>query len=277
MKHEEDRMPAGVLLSDGLAVTAPRVVCQFSCGAASAVATKLALAQHADRCIVVNAYIEEEHPDNRRFAADCERWFGVPIVNLRDTKYGASAIKVFETVGYIKGQHGAACTTRIKRGLLRTFEQPGDVLVLGYTAEEQGRYDDWLANWPDRRIIAPLIERGLTKEDCKAMVQRAGIKLPEMYLLGYDNANCIGCVKGGLGYFRAVREDFPAQFERLAQAEDKVSALHGEGAYILRHRSGPLAGKRFPLRELPAGKAHRGEPLPSCGLFCESAEQEYAA
>lgn len=254
-----------------------RIVCQFSCGAASAVATKLALAEHGDRVLIVNAFIEEEHEDNQRFAADCERWFEHHIVNLRDTKYGASAIKVFETVGYIKGPQGAACTSRIKRGLLRTFEQPGDVLVLGYTAEEQDRYDDWLADWPDRKIIAPLIERGLTKEDCKAMVERAGLKLPAMYLLGYDNANCIGCVKGGLGYFRAVREDFPEQFERLAQAEDKVAALHGENAYILRHRSGPLKGRRFPLRELPAGPAHRGEPLPACGLFCEMAEQEYAA
>lgn len=254
-----------------------RIVCQFSCGAASAVATKIALAVYGtDRCVILNAYIEEEHPDNRRFAADCEAWFGWPITNLRDTKYNASAIEVFETVGYIKGQYGAACTTRIKRGLLRTFEQLGDTLVLGYTAEEEDRYDDWIANWPDRKIVAPLIARGLTKEDCKAMVLRAGIRLPRMYELGYDNANCIGCVKGGLGYFRAIREDFPDQFERLAQAEDKVAALHGEGAYILRHRSGMLKGKRFPLRELPAGKADRGEPLPSCGLFCESAEQEYA-
>lgn len=255
-----------------------RIVCQFSCGAASAVATKLALAEFgAGACVILNAYIEEEHPDNRRFAVDCEKWFGKPIVNLRDTKYNASAIQVFETVGYIKGPRGAACTSRIKRGMLRTFEQPGDTLVLGYTAEEQDRYDDWIADWPDRKIAAPLIDRGLTKEDCKAMVERAGIRLPEMYLLGYDNANCIGCVKGGLGYFRAVREDFPKQFERLAQAEDKVAALHGENAYILRHRSGPLKGQRFPLRELPAGKAHRGEPLPACGLFCEVAEQEYAA
>jgi hypothetical protein len=254
-----------------------RILAQFSCGAASAVATKLAIAEHGSRVVVVNAYIEEEHPDNRRFAVDCEAWFGQPIVNLRDTKYDASAIKVFETVGYIKGQHGAACTARIKRGLLRTFEQPGDVLVLGFTAEEQHRLDDWRDNWPDRPILAPLIDRGLTKDDCKAMVERAGIKLPAMYLLGYDNANCIGCVKGGLGYFRAIREDFPAQFERLAQAEDKVAAIHGEGALILRHRSGPLKGQRFPLRELPVGPAVRNEGLPSCGLFCETAEQEYAA
>jgi hypothetical protein len=255
-----------------------RIVCQFSCGAASAVATKIALSVYGkDRCVIVNAYIAEEHPDNRRFADDCERWFDHQIVNLRDTKYDASAIKVFETVGYIKGKHGAACTTRIKRGLLRTFEQPGDILVLGYTAEEQDRYDDFITNFPSRNIVSPLIERGLTKSDCKAMVERAGIRLPEMYLLGYDNANCIGCVKGGLGYFRAIREDFPEQFERLAKAEDKVSALHGEGAFILRHRSGPLTGRRFPLRELPAGKAHRGEALPSCGLFCENAEMEYAA
>lgn len=254
-----------------------RIVCQFSCGAASAVATKLALAQYGERVVIVNAFIKEEHSDNRRFAGDCEKWFGREICNLQDTKYDASAIKVFETVGYIKGPKGAACTSRIKRGLLRTFEQPGDVLVIGYTAEEQWRLDDWIEHWPNRPIIAPLIDRGLTKEDCKAMVLRAGILLPHMYELGYDNANCIGCVKGGLGYWRAIREDFPKQFERVAQAEEKVAALHGDEAYILRHRSGPLNGKRFPLRELPAGKADRGEPLPSCGLFCEMAESEYAA
>jgi len=255
----------------------PRILAQFSCGAASAVATKLSLAEHGDRVTIVNAYIKEEHPDNRRFLIDCEQWFGRPVVQLRDEKYNASAITVFERVGYIKGPQGAACTSRIKRGLLRQFERPGDVLVLGYTAEEQGRLDDFIADFPDRPIIAPLIDRGLTKEDCKAMIERAGIKLPAMYLLGYDNANCIGCVKGGHGYFRAVREDFPEQFERLAQAEDKVFALHGDGGLILRHRSGPLDGQRFRLRELPAGKSHRAEPLPNCGLFCEVAEMEYAA
>lgn len=254
-----------------------RVLCQFSCGAASAVATKLALAQYGARCVIVNAFIEEEHPDNRRFLLDCEKWFGQTIVNLRDEKFDASAIKVFETVGFIKGPRGASCTTRIKRGLLQKIERPGDVIVLGYTSEEQDRYEDFLEDWPDRPMVAPLIERGLSKADCKAMIQRAGIRIPHMYELGYDNANCIGCVKGGLGYFRSIREDFPEQFERLAQAEDKVFGLHGDNALILRHRSGPLKGQRFHLRELPLGPARRNEELPACGLFCETAEQEYSA
>lgn len=249
-----------------------RIVCQFSCGAASAVATKLVLAQHPD-ALILNAEIVNEHPDNRRFLVDCERWFGKPITVLRDEQYGADVLEVFRRVRYIKGPHGASCTTRLKRGLLRTFEQPGDVLVLGFTAEEQDRYDDWLENWPNRPVLVPLIERGLTKEDCKAMVQRAGIEIPAMYRLGYENANCIGCVKGGLGYFRAIREDFPEQFAALAAIEADI----GPSAWILRHRSGPLDGQRFPLSELPPGPAIRNENVPSCGLFCESAEQEYGA
>lgn len=254
-----------------------RIVCQFSCGAASAVATKLSISQYGEQCVIVNAYIAEEHEDNRRFAVDCEQWFGQPIIHLRDTKYNASAIKVFETVGFIKSAHGAACTKRIKRGLLDAWKQSGDIMVLGFTAEEVRRADDFVERNPDFPVLFPLIERGLTKEDCKAMVERAGIRLPAMYQLGYDNANCIGCVKGGHGYFRAIREDFPEHFERLAKAEDKVFVLHGNNALILRHRSGPLAGQSFALRELPPGPARRGEPLPSCGLLCELAEKEYAA
>ena len=45
-----------------------RMVCQFSCGAASAVATKLILAAYpAEEVVIVNAFIKEEHEDNRRF------------------------------------------------------------------------------------------------------------------------------------------------------------------------------------------------------------------
>lgn len=46
-----------------------RVVCQFSCGAASAVATKLAIDKYGDSddVHVINAFVASEDPDNRRF------------------------------------------------------------------------------------------------------------------------------------------------------------------------------------------------------------------
>lgn len=246
-----------------------RIVCQFSCGAASAVAAKLTLVKHPE-AEIINAFLKQEHADNRRFFDDCARWFGKPITTLRDEKYGASTIEVFRRKRFMNGPMGAPCTRELKRKILDAWKQPGDVMVFGYTAEEEGRLDDFRERNPDRPVLSPLIDAGLTKEDCKAMVQRAGIELPFMYRLGYDNANCIGCVKGGEAYWRAIREDFPVEFEELAQVQEEI----GEGAYLFRNRK---TGVRFSLRELGDGPVRRNEKLPSCSFFCEAAEQEYSA
>lgn len=249
-----------------------RIVCQFSCGAASAVATKLALAQYGAThdVQIINAFIKQEHDDNRRFLADCEKWFGRAVTVLRAEKYNASIIEVFRRRRWIKGQRGAPCSTELKRKLLDEFNRPGDVSVFGYTIEEVDRFVDFKEHNPHKSAIAPLIERGLNKSDCKAMVERAGIELPLMYRLGYSNANCKGCVKGGEGYWRAVREDFPAEFEELAQVQAEI----GPGANFLRFRSGPRKDQRMSLRELPLGKARRDEAVPECSFYCEAAEAE---
>lgn len=249
-----------------------RIVCQFSCGAASAVATKLALAQYGaiHEIKIVNAFVANEHEDNRRFLMDCEKWFGQPVTVFRDEKYDADIIQVFRRVRFMKGRNGAPCTGRLKQQLLQAWEQPGDVLIFGYTAEESGRFADFQDRNPDRPSRAPLIERGLGKEDCKSIVERAGIQLPAMYGLGYDNANCIGCVKGGEGYFRAIREDFPEQFEELCCVQDEL----GPGSYLHRNRKTQV---RFSLRDLGSGPVRRNESLPSCSFFCEMAEADLIA
>ncbi|KAI3478161.1 hypothetical protein L1887_59952 [Cichorium endivia] len=78
-------------------------------------------------------------------------------------------------------------------------------MVFGYTVEEADRLEDFRDRNPDRPVLAPLIDAGLSKEDCKAMILRAGIELPLMYRMGYDNANCIGCSGGaGLGLIPAT-------------------------------------------------------------------------
>lgn len=246
-----------------------RIVCNFSCGAASAVATKLALAQHPE-AVIVNAFLKNEHADNRRFLADCEKWFGREVTVLRDEKYGADVITLFRKKRFLKSHAGAPCSRELKRRLLDAWSQPGDVIVLGYTMEEEDRLDDFRERNPDRPCLAPLVQHGLGKEDCKEMVRRAGIELPLMYRMGYDNANCIGCVKGGEGYFRAIREDFPQEFNTLADLEREI----GPGSYLFRNRQ---TGERFGLHDLGDGPVRRNEALPSCSFFCEMAEQEYGA
>jgi hypothetical protein len=247
-----------------------RIVAQFSCGAASAVATKLALAQYGDGVEIINAFLKNEHPDNRRFLADCERWFGRAVTVLRDEKFGADIIQVFRRKQFMKGPMGAPCSRELKRKLLDDWKQPGDVMVFGYTAEEADRLEDFRDRNPDRPVLAPLIDAHLTKADCKAMVERAGIELPLMYRLGYDNANCIGCVKGGEAYFRAIANDFPAEFEALAQVQDEI----GPGAFLFRNRK---TGERYSLRDIPPGPMRRNDALPSCSFFCEMAESEYTS
>ena len=101
----------------------------------------------------------------------------------------------------------------------KAFELPNDRQIFGYTAEEQDRVDRFIDANNDVNLWSILIDKGLNKSDCLAMIDRAGIELPAMYSLGYQNNNCIGCVKGGLGYWNKIRNDFPEQFNQMAEIE----------------------------------------------------------
>jgi 3'-phosphoadenosine 5'-phosphosulfate sulfotransferase (PAPS reductase)/FAD synthetase len=239
-----------------------RVVCWFSCGAASAVATKLTLADHPDAVV---AYTDpgSEHPDNERFLADCERWFGTTIVRLKSTKY-VDTWDVWKKRRYLVGPSGALCTVELKKRLRQQFEDPTDVQVFGYTTEEAGRVARFRKANPDVNLSVPLLDRGLSKDDCLALVERAGIELPAMYRLGYRNANCIGCPHGGFGYWNKIRRDFPETFDRMAAVEREL------GRTCNRDKSGPVF-----LDELDPNRGnHADEPSFECSLLCVATEGE---
>lgn len=245
-----------------------RIVCWFSCGAASAVATKLAIEENARGAklslVVARIVVKNESEDNDRFAADCERWFGVPILSLMNEKYGGSVDTVIEKERYLVGPHGAACTRLLKKAVRMAFQLPGDRQVFGYASEEQNRVDNFLDANADIDLWPILIEKGLMKADCLAMVERAGIVLPAMYLMGYRNNNCIGCVKGGAGYWNKIRVDFPSVFAQRAKQER-----------LLNRTICKIGGKRVFLDELPVDAGHYpNEPEIQCGIFCEMAEKE---
>lgn len=59
-----------------------RVLSWFSCGAASAIATKL-----TPESVPVYCETGAEHPNNSRFMQQCEAWFGRIVTRLRSEKY----------------------------------------------------------------------------------------------------------------------------------------------------------------------------------------------
>lgn len=241
-----------------------RVISWFSCGAASAVATKIAISESKTPVEVVYCHVKEEHPDNMRFLKDCEAYFGQPITILEDEKYHGSIFEVFLKRKYIVGVQGAPCTMFLKKEVRKKYEKPGDVQVFGYTAEEEDRVERFMDANNDVKLWSVLVEKGLTKQDCLAIIDRAGIEIPVMYKLGYTNNNCVGCVKGGLGYWNKIRVDFPDAFTKMAQTERLL------GVKILKSK-----GERIYLDELPVGAGdYPSEVSIECGIFCHMAEQD---
>ena len=237
-----------------------RIVSWFSCGAASAVATKLVKAD-------VIAYCDtgSEDEDNSRFMLDCEAWFGQPVTRLRNEKF-QNTWDVWESRKYISGIAGAPCTSELKIAPRLAFQRDDDVHVFGYTADsgDVKRAESLRENWPQLNIITPLIEKGITKAACLAMIQNAGINPPRVYAMGFPNANCIPCCKAtSPDYWALVRKEFPIQFKRMADLS------RGLGARLAR-----VDGERVFIDEIPAGHSVTEAIAPECDFLCNLAEQD---
>lgn len=235
-----------------------RVVCWFSCGAASAYAAYLAKQEFKD-VEIVYCKVVEEHPDSWRFLKDFEQFIGQPITVIGDTNMNCSIYDVFTSRKFIKGPQGAPCTMVLKKWQRQAFQRPDDIQVFGYTSEEGKRVDRFIDGNAEVDARFPLVEHDATKKDCLQWLVDNNLTLPIMYQLGYQNNNCIGCVKGGMGYWNAIRKDFPDAFVRMANMERVL------GHAINKDEKGPIF-----LDELAPdrGNFKRDQP-PACGFTCE--------
>lgn len=241
----------------------------FSCGAASAVAAKLTIDKYrsTNPIRVLNNPIEEEPKDNRRFLHDCEEWFGREVELVVSSKYpDSSVISVWDDKKFMSSIHGAICTTELKKKARQEWEvrnghNADSYLVMGFTVDEVDRYERFrLTERPN--LLPVLIEAGLSKNDCFQIIREAGIALPDAYLRGYPNANCIGCVKAtSPTYWNHVRKMDPDVFDQRAKQSREL------GARLVR-----VKGQRIFLDELDPLARGRDmktmEPI-ECGIFCE--------
>jgi 3'-phosphoadenosine 5'-phosphosulfate sulfotransferase (PAPS reductase)/FAD synthetase len=202
----------------------------FSAGVSSFIATYL---EKDSLDHIIYTHIENQHPDTLRFIKDCEKAMGREIEIFQSPyKSVDNAIQQFR---FINSRYGAKCTEILKKRVRKEWEEGRKNLtyVWGYDSSERDRSERILQSMPQFHHIFPLIERNLTKDDCHGMLRElVGIKRPVMYDLGYKNNNCIGCVKGGMGYWNKIRVDFPEVFAERARQEREIGHTCIKGIYL---------------------------------------------
>jgi len=237
-----------------------RRIAHFSCGAASAVATKLT---QPDEIWYASTGAEDE--DNARFMRDCQEWFDQEIKVIKSEKYN-STWEVWEARRYIAGVAGAPCTSELKVLPRVKNQRADDIHIFGYTADSNDvrRAKAIKDNWPELNVEVPLIDRGINKAACLALIQQAGIEPPRTYAMGFPNANCIPCCKAqSPSYWALVRKCYPEQFERMAKLSREL------GAKLAR-----LKGERIFVDEVPLDHPVTEPIAPACDFLCGLAEQE---
>jgi hypothetical protein len=231
----------------------------FSCGVTSAVACKLALDKYGkDNVELYYMVIDSAHEDNERFISECEKWYGVEIHRRRSQKY-VDQFDVIKKTKYINGPSGARCTLELKKNVRYAIEKEidydGQIFGFEFSKKEVNRAIRFAQQYPQAKPLYPLIDRKMTKQQCAELLMRNGIDLPEMYKLGFHNNNCIGCVKGGKGYWNHVRKNFPAHFEKMSELEELVGNSCIKGTF---------------LKDLGENEGRHEAPIvPDCGTFCE--------
>lgn len=231
-------------------------VCWISAGVSSFVAGYLER-ELIDKFLYID--IADQHPDSMRFIKDCEKVLGKEIEILKSSEYNCveDCVKAFN--GFRNAYSGfAPCTNWLKKRVRKEWEfQYRDynlIYVWGMDCNEKKRAERLKETMVDFNHCFPLIDRDLTKEESHGICSALGIQRPLMYDLGYNNNNCVGCVKGGMGYWNKIRVDFPDVFESRSKLERKV------GNSIL---------KECYLDELDPNSGRMSEEISTdCNIFC---------
>lgn len=231
-------------------------VCWISAGVSSFIAGYL-VRDTVDKFIYID--IENQHPDSMRFIKDCERVLGKPIEILK-SNYG-NIQNVIQTFRFINGPYGAKCTQILKKRVRKEWEDNHKdyeiTYVWGFDCNEKHRADRLTETMIEFNHEFPLIDADMSKSDSHGMAELLNVKRPIMYDMGYNNNNCIGCVKGGMGYWNQIRKDFPEVFDRMAKLEREIGHSCIKGVY---------------LDELEPDRGRMSEEvMPDCSIMCQIA------
>lgn len=198
-------------------------ICMFSGGAASSYMSWLVAQEHPNDTILLHTPTYSEHPDADRFREQVAKYIGLPITVQAD---GRDIWQLIDDNHAIPSDFLPFCTRILKIDQTDKYlESIKDEFTLyyGYGVKEWRRVQKQIARFAVKGIKSayPLFERRIHDDTIKHIITSEwGICLPEPYKSLQHN-NCIPCFKGGKGHFKAVWQNYPEQYWKAAEAEEK--------------------------------------------------------
>jgi hypothetical protein len=227
--------------------------------------------------------VYEDFEERRQQLEIIRNWAMLDIPGLVWQAEGRQPWEVFHKERYLANTRVDPCSKILKREMADRWisdnlEPDSSIIYVGIDWSEAHRY----TGLRDRRFAvggwryeAPMTEPPLIdKADMLAALEFHGIKVPELYDLGFAHNNCGGfCVKSGMSQFKRLLEVKPELYAYHEAEEERLRQFLNKDVAILRDRRG---GTSKPLTMTALRKRVEAAVVPvptdewgGCGCFLD--------
>lgn len=196
-----------------------REIVKFSMGVCSAyIACRLKETCHDPECLFSDTKAEDE--DTYRFGREVVEKWGLNLIERSD---GRHLWQVFEDQHMIPARQIPMCSIQMKikqgEGYLKSITEPGRVAI-GYDLDEEDRIAKMLSLWshPTLKVWFPLIEWGVSKQQCFGFFAERGVQTPRIYR-HFHHANCLPCKNFEFKDWIALKYHYPEKFQAAMEFE----------------------------------------------------------
>jgi hypothetical protein len=179
-----------------------------------------------------------EDKDLYRFIDETSLKFGVELLKIAD---GRDVWEVMKSHKFISNSKIAHCSEDLKQKIAKKYIKenfrPNEcILYLGIDWTEMHRIEAPKRNWKPYKVEFPMTEEPyLSKDDMFNMLEKKGIKKPQLYEMGFSHNNCGGfCVRAGQGHFINLLKKMPERYKYHEEKEQEMINFIGKEQSILR-------------------------------------------
>jgi hypothetical protein len=236
-------------------------------------------------CMFIPPVSHESMEDRKSYLLDLARHAQKRIPNLAWIADGRDPWEVFKKERWIGNSRIAPCSHILKQEtaekfIKKYFFPETTTLYMGIDWTEEHRTKAPQKNWAPYLVEFPMCEEPyVVKDEMLQELVAVGIRVPDLYLLGFSHNNCGGfCCRAGQGHFANLLEKKPELFRYHEEKEEEMRQYLGKDTSMMTKQKKKVKFQYTlrNLREDIQGKSCEIDmnDIGGCGCFVMDGESE---